>query len=80
MTDLISGKKDVYETSYRIKMKNGKYINFFDYGKIIEKDGDKIVISGLVFKVNSDQEIKEIKNDILANNELFNLIKNSGKE
>lgn len=58
MTDHISGKKKQYETTYRIKGKNGKYRRFFDRGKIVAKTKDgNIAIGGVVIDI-SDEFLK----------------------
>jgi PAS domain S-box-containing protein len=51
MRDHMSGKADVYETLYKIKTKSGKYITFYDYGKITAKKGNNLTVMGFVFKV-----------------------------
>jgi PAS domain S-box-containing protein len=38
MSDLLSGKSQVYEVEYRIKAKNGTWKWFSDKGKIVERD------------------------------------------
>ena len=54
MTDHVSGKKDLYETEYRIKGKDGKYRTFFDRGKIVAKnDKGEMAIAGMVIDVTS---------------------------
>ncbi len=52
MRDHVSGAKKTYETTYRIKAKNGSYRKFFDRGKIVghDKDGN-IAIAGLVVDI-----------------------------
>lgn len=52
MIDHISGKKDMYETEYRIKGKDGKYRTFFDRGKIVAKnDKGEMAVAGMVIDV-----------------------------
>ncbi len=51
MQDHLHGKKDIYETTYRIKMKNGNYKRFYDRGRIVKKYGGDITIAGMVFDV-----------------------------
>lgn len=69
MRDHIEGKVPLYETSYRIKHKNGEYIMFFDCGQIIERDGEKLVIIGFVVKIDDNasvsKQIADFKNMIL---------------
>lgn len=49
MRDHLEGKTDVYETSYRIKHKDGHYVRFFDRGKIIGRNGKEVIVAGFVF-------------------------------
>lgn len=51
MTDHYTGKKDAYETTYRIKAKDGSYKKFYDKGKIVERNGDTFIVAGVVTKV-----------------------------
>lgn len=51
MTDHYTGKKDIYETTYRIKAKDGSYKTFYDKGKIVERNGESFVVAGVVTKV-----------------------------
>lgn len=51
MTDHYTGKKDVYETTYRIKAKDGSYKKFYDKGKIVERNGDSFIVAGVVSRV-----------------------------
>jgi PAS domain S-box-containing protein len=59
MKDHLEGKKNFYETVYRIKTKSGDYITFYDLGQIIEKKEGNTVVMGFVFKVEEDVDIKE---------------------
>jgi RNase H-fold protein (predicted Holliday junction resolvase) len=60
MRDHLEGKIDVYETIYRIKAKNGKYLKFYDCGQITSKKGKKIVVMGFVLKVvGTETKIKK---------------------
>ncbi len=52
MTDHYTGKNEVYETTYRIKAKDGTYKTFYDKGKIVERNGDSFVVAGIVSKVD----------------------------
>lgn len=49
MRDHLEGKKDLYETTYRIKHLDGHYERFFDRGKIVGKRGKEILLAGFVF-------------------------------
>lgn len=72
MRDCLSEKNKSYEAVYNIKKADGKYIKFYDYGQIINKEGDSITIIGFVMKVKDNQdileEIKEFKEMILSGN------------
>jgi len=59
MRDHIAGKKNLYETTYRIKNKKGEYIRFYDCGQIISKDGEKIVLMGFVWKIKNDIDVEK---------------------
>ena len=52
MTDMrnhLDGKAEMYETSYRIRTKQGDYIRFFDRGKIVGKKDNEVIVAGFVF-------------------------------
>lgn len=51
MRDHIDGKVDVYETDYRIKSASGKYVTFYDKGKIISRSNGEIIVAGIVMRV-----------------------------
>lgn len=58
MRDHLDGKKELYETSYRIKHKNGEYVRFYDRGKIVgQKDGETL-IAGFVFDQDQYSNLK----------------------
>ena len=59
MKDHLEGKKKFYETKYRIKHNDGSYKTYFDFGQIIKRDEDEMVIVGFVIKVKSDQELEK---------------------
>lgn len=69
MRDHLSGKAKLYETTYRIKTKEGSYVKFYDCGQITRKDGDNLTITGFVMKVMDDthifEEMEEFKNMII---------------
>ena len=52
MTDHYTGKKDTYETTYRIKASDGTYKTFHDKGKIVERHGESFVVAGIVTLVS----------------------------
>lgn len=51
MSDYLAGKTENYEASYRIVGKDGKYHHHFDRGRIVARDGDTIVLSGVVVDI-----------------------------
>lgn len=51
MRDHIDGKVDKYETTYRIKTKDGSYRQFYDKGRIVVKKDGEIAIAGIVFDI-----------------------------
>lgn len=60
MRDHVSGNKSTYETTYRIKAKNGSYRKFFDRGKIVSRDKDgNIAIAGLVVDITGHDLVSE---------------------
>lgn len=59
MRDHLSGKVKLYEATYRIKDSNGVYLNFYDCGQVIKRDGDKTTVIGFVLKMNNAENILE---------------------
>lgn len=51
MTDHYTGKKDVYDVTYRIKASDGTYRTFHDRGRIVERYGDNFTVAGVVSEV-----------------------------
>lgn len=51
MTNHYTGKKGVYETTYRIKASDGKYRKFHDKGRIVERYGESFIVAGVVTKI-----------------------------
>lgn len=51
MTNLISGKSDVYETTYRIRGKDGLYKTFYDKGRIVSRLKGEFTVGGIVMLV-----------------------------
>jgi PAS domain S-box-containing protein len=72
MRNHLAGKAKVYETTYRIRHKNGEYIQFYDCGQIIKKEGKNIIVTGFVMKVKEGMDIfgqiKDFKNLIIEGN------------
>lgn len=60
MRDHLQGKADVYEIEYRIKHRKGNYLWFHDIGKITEKKGENLKISGIVTNITEKKQIQEI--------------------
>ncbi|MCX6736567.1 MAG: PAS domain-containing protein [Candidatus Parcubacteria bacterium] len=83
MRDHLEGKTGLYKTTYRIKHKDGEYINFYDCGQITKRDGENLVVSGFVMKILDGidviEQMKDFKELILSGNppiiELFSKIK-----
>lgn len=55
MTEHYTGKKDVYDTIYRIKASDGSYKTFHDKGKIVERNGKSFVVAGVVTQIEPIQ-------------------------
>jgi len=51
MTDHYTGKKNVYEVTYRIKASDGTYKKFRDKGRIVERSGGTFIVAGVVVEV-----------------------------
>lgn len=51
MTDHYTGKKKIYETTYRIRASDGKYKRFHDKGRIVERFGDSFTVAGIVSQI-----------------------------
>lgn len=63
MRDHMYGTAKLYETTYRIKNKNGEYLRFYDCGQIIKRDGENLTAIGFVMKINDDNDILEQMNN-----------------
>lgn len=59
MTNLIKGKVEKYETTYRIKAKDGSYRQFYDKGRMISQIGKEMNIAGIVFDI-TDLDLENI--------------------
>ncbi len=57
MMDLMTGKSEVYETTYRILAKDGSYKTFYDKGSIVSRLGDEFTVGGIVMLVENKQKI-----------------------
>lgn len=51
MKDHYEGRAQYYETTYRIKHKDGHYVAFHDKGQIVERTDTSFIIAGVVQKV-----------------------------
>lgn len=81
MRDHLEGKRDVYEVQYRIKTKDGDFITFFDYGKIVKKEGEEISLIGLVFRIDSADDLENIQELLTsAGEDLPGLLARAGQE
>ena len=59
MTDLITGKTDMYDVHYRIRAVDGSYKVFLDRGKITGKRANgEMAISGIVTNITSSPYLK----------------------
>lgn len=53
MRDHLYGKAKLYETTYRIQKKDGTYVEFYDRGQIVAKQGDEITVAGIVIDTSA---------------------------
>lgn len=53
MKDVITGKSEIYDTTYRIKASDGTYKTFHDKGKIVSHLGDEFSVAGVVRLINN---------------------------
>lgn len=51
MMDHIAGKASTYETTYRIRVSDGSYRQFYDKGRIVARRGNDVTVAGIVFDV-----------------------------
>lgn len=59
MTDHLEGKKDHYETRYRIKHRDGHYVTFYDRGRIVQRgNGKTLKIAGIVINLSELSDLK----------------------
>ena len=60
MKEHLYGKKSVYEVEYRIKTKDGKYLWYYDRGKITQYDelGKPIFMAGIVFDITEKKSLE----------------------
>jgi PAS domain S-box-containing protein len=77
MVDLLSGKKDVYEVTYRIQAKDGTYKWFHDKGRIIsfQDNGKPLLIEGVATDVTKQKTVEEqLKNSEFRSSALLSVI------
>lgn len=53
MSDHISGKRPVYEALFRIKASDGSYNTYYDRGKIVYRDKDEMIITGITINMET---------------------------
>lgn len=69
MQDHLEDKKRFYETVYRIKHKDGKYLTFYDFGRIVKKDASGITAIGFVLRLQNAEDIDKMSEfrDLIVN-------------
>ncbi|MBN2663601.1 MAG: PAS domain S-box protein [Bacteroidales bacterium] len=60
MYNHLYGKEKYYKCEYRIKNKKGKYLWFYDIGQITQKEGQNIIINGIVSNITEKKHQDEI--------------------
>jgi len=75
MMDHIEGKNDYYSIEYRIRHSNGEYLWFKDMGKIVFRDNDKIIVSGVVIDITEIKKTHEALIEAKQKAELANVYK-----
>lgn len=72
MRSHMEGKTSVYECEYRIQAKDGRYMWFYDRGKITQRDarGKPEFVAGIVFDIS---EKKEKEQNLIHKNELLEM-------
>jgi PAS domain S-box-containing protein len=60
MRNHLEDKAEIYETTYRIKHKNGDYIRFFDKGRIVGRKGKEVYLAGFVFDAEEDKDFNPL--------------------
>lgn len=63
MTDHLEGRAEIYETTYRIRAKDGSYKKFYDRGRIVARKDGVISLAGLVFDVTEFDFTKKSKSN-----------------
>ncbi len=62
MRSHLYGKSPVYETTYRIQTKDGRWVWFYDRGKITKRDenGKPELVAGIVFDITEQKRMEEL--------------------
>ncbi|HOO42700.1 MAG TPA: ATP-binding protein [Bacteroidales bacterium] len=76
MRDHLSGKVAMYECEYRMKNAEGKYQWFHDAGKIVYREGQKILVAGIVTEITERKRIEAQLKEAKRQAELANQYKN----
>jgi len=76
MRDHLSGKAAMYECEYRIKNSVGNYQWFHDAGKIVYREGQKILVAGIVTEITERKRILAQLNEAKLQAESANQYKN----
>ena len=76
MRDHLSGKEAMYECEYRIKNVKGDYQWFHDAGKIVFREGGKILVAGIVTEISERKRIETQIKEARLQAELANQYKN----
>lgn len=53
----LEGKAPTYETKYRIKHKDGRYLTLFERGKIVSQKGGITKLAGIVIDVDEQKQV-----------------------
>ncbi|MFA5301998.1 MAG: ATP-binding protein [Bacteroidales bacterium] len=76
MRDHLSGKASMYECEYRMKNAGDKYQWFHDAGKIVYREGEKLLIAGIVTEITERKRIEKQLQEAKLQAELANQYKN----
>jgi len=55
MKDHYEGRAEFYDTTYRMKHKDGSYLTFHDKGKIVERTDSSFIVAGIIQKINTEE-------------------------
>jgi len=76
MRNHLSGKEAMYECEYRIKNARGNYQWFHDAGKIVFREGERILVAGIVTEISERKRIEAQIKEARLQAELANQYKN----